>query len=52
MVWMSAISAWVPRSVLGNVMPQGPPPEDATIDLDVLLGDLQLRHRVVGECDG
>jgi hypothetical protein len=30
----------VPRWVVTNVMPQGAPPEDAAIDLDLLLGSL------------
>lgn len=33
----------VPQWVVANVMPQGPPPEDATIDLDELLGTSALR---------
>jgi hypothetical protein len=30
----------VPRWVVANVMPQGAPPEDATVDLDALVGSL------------
>ena len=33
----------VPHWVVANVMPQGAPPEDATIDLDALLGTSALR---------
>jgi hypothetical protein len=33
----------VPQWVVANVMPQGAPPEDATIDLDALLGTSALR---------
>jgi len=33
----------VPRWVVGNVLPQGAPPDDATIDLDALLGSLGLQ---------
>jgi hypothetical protein len=35
--------AAVPQWVAGNVMPQGAPPEDATIDLDALLATSGLR---------
>jgi len=33
----------VPQWVVTNVMPQGAPPEDASIDLDALLGSFGLR---------
>jgi hypothetical protein len=35
----------VPQWVVANVMPQGPPAEDAAIDLDALLANLGLRSR-------
>jgi hypothetical protein len=41
----------VPRWVIANVMPQGPPPDDAAVDLDALLGNLDSGRRPLGQSE-
>jgi len=42
----------VPQWVIANVMPQGAPPEDATIDLDALLAVLDGNRRAPDDAQG